>query len=342
MRVLLTGASGFIGATATEALGDRHEIVGLDRVAPKERFDDLPGYEATSYRLVDILDRAELRRTIVEAEPDAIVHLAARARVDDGVRDPVGTYRVNVEGTINVLEAAAACPDLQKCVVISSEAVYGPVETYPTPEHLGPGKPNTAYGASKGAADLLAQQFPGVNVIVARSAMGAGPRSSPAEQVTAKFIQNVLLGKPLRFPAESLFRPGLRDASFFHPTRDVSAAWNFVTGLGQILETPRAHGVYNLGSGREVSIHTLAEEVIDALGQGEILYDEAYRYREGEVGLRTFLDISRARKDFGYDPRVSLKACIRLTADWMKNNPSYWSRKRVGAHEAWRDIQNYG
>src|SRR3990167_5934636 len=172
-RVLVTGTSGFIGTSAVERFHKKYRLVGLDRVPPKERW---PGVE---YRVCDVLDREALARIIMEVDPDAIVHLAARARVSDGERDPVGTYRVNVEGTINVLEAAARCSAVEKVISISSEQVYGTVERFPTPEELGPGKPQNAYAASKAAADLLAQQFPSVPVVVARSAMGCGPRSSP-------------------------------------------------------------------------------------------------------------------------------------------------------------------
>lgn len=318
-KVIVTGTSGFVGTTMVERFHEKYRLVGLDRVPPKERW---PGVE---YRVCDILEREALARIIMEVDPDAIVHLAARARVQDGEKDPVGTYRVNVEGTINVLEAAARCSAVEKVIVISSEQVYGVVERFPTPEELGPGKPQNAYAASKAAADLLAQRFPCVPVVVARSAMGCGPRSSPVEQVTSRFVKNVLDGKPLRFPAENVV----------HPTRDVSPAWNFVGGLGLILDHADASGVYNLGSGKEISILDLAKTVTRELGAGEIMMDPSFHYREGEEGFRTCLDTSRARKELGYEPEVSLEQAIELTAAWMSAVPDYFSRRSSPPRAAW-------
>lgn len=322
-KILVTGTSGFIGCTFVEAHRARYNIVGVDRVPPKERFGGV------DYKICDLLDRVEVNRVVLEAEPEAIVHLAAKARVDDGVRDPIGVYRTNVEATVNLLETAAAAPSVKKFVYISSETVYGVVETYPTPEELGPGKPLSVYAASKAAADLMVQQFKGVNTVVARSAMGAGPRGNPAEQVVPRFIANVLAGKPMRFPAGNIV----------HPTRDVSPVWNFVQGIGLILDKKESSGVYNLGSGRELSILEVAQIVKDVLGRGKIEFDPAFQYRAGEVGYRTCLSIERARRELGFEPKVSLEECIRVTADWMQQHPTYWSERRVDAHDAWAGLQ---
>lgn len=343
-RVLIIGGSGFIGTTCQEAWRRKYQLIAIDRDPPRERFPEV------KYGIADILNRSDLQRTILELEPDHIVHLAARARVQDGVTDPIGTFRTNVEGTINVLEAAARVPELGKCVVASSETVYGVVETYPTPEELGPGKPTSAYAASKAAADLLAQRL-GERFVVARSAMGCGPRSSPVEQVTSRFILNVLQGKPLKFPGlppsavvtgglvawddDGVQARGRPDAAVAHPTRDISPAWNFAHGVSLILDNPDASGVYNLGSGTELTILELARRAIRVLGRGELGYDASFAYRSGEAGYRTALDISRARKDLGYEPQVSLERAIKLTATWMEAHPDYWQRKRVPWHEAW-------
>lgn len=322
-KIFVTGGSGFIGTTFVEAHRKDYDLVVIDRVPPRERFDSV------EYRICDILDRDRLLQVVLEAEPDFIVHLAAKARVDDGMRDPVGTARTNVTGTINTLEAASIAPGLDKYIFVSSETVYGNVPVFPTPEELGPGKPISLYGATKAASDLITQQWPGLRTVVARSAMGAGPRSSPAEQVTSRFIKNVLDGKPLRFPTGSVV----------HPTRDVSPAWNFVQGIANIIEHGDASGVYNLATGKEISILELAETVVRVMGRGEIKFDPDFHYRVGEAGFRTALSIERAERELGYKPVVSLERCIELTASWMERNPEYWSQRRVEAHDAWRGAQ---
>jgi UDP-glucose 4-epimerase len=265
-----------------------------------------------------------------------------------------------VDGTINVLEAARRAAGLKTLVTTSSETVYGAVETYPTPEELGPGKPLSMYAASKAAADLLTQQFPapkGARFLVARSAMGAGPRSSPSEQVVSRFVQNSLQGKPLKFPGERKWvsTPGTLSigtmpahghwenvsVNVAHPTRDVSPALNFVHGVDLILQTPDAKGpVYNLGSGTEINILELAERVIKTLGEGSLEYDPAFSYRPGEVGYRTALSIEKARKDLGYESIVTLEDAVRLTAQWMRECPNYFEERRVPARARWGSLSS--
>src|SRR3990167_7938289 len=96
-KILVTGTGpSFIGTTFCEAHHGKYQIVGVDKFPPRERF------HGVEYRICDILDRDRLQTLILEEEPEAIVHLAAKARVQDGLTDPVGTVRTNVEGTINM------------------------------------------------------------------------------------------------------------------------------------------------------------------------------------------------------------------------------------------------
>lgn len=329
-RILCTGSSGFIGTTFCERFGGMEEyrrklndpaglgwdLHGLDLVPPKERFP------AVAYHICDITDRTEVMRTVLDIQPDLIIHFAAQARVEPSYADPIGTYRVNVQGTINLLEAALrlsrALPGhFDRFVYASSEIIYGPADRYPTKEmdHF---RPTQAYAASKVAADVMVQNAHGLRTVVLRSGMGFGPRSSPKEQIVAKFLWKCLHDEDLLFPMGVEHR--------LHPTRDINFVGNFVEGVGQIVESG-VTGVYNLASGRETNLEDLAQKCIMAVEgtKSRVLPSDRFEYRPGEVGYRTWLDITKAREDFGYYPKVSLEAGLPVTALWLRQNGNtYW------------------
>ena len=306
-RVLITGSSGFIGTSVCERLGEKNdrEIHGVDRVPPKERF------EGVVYHSAELSSQAQVRRVVQSVEPDIIVHLAAQARVGPSLIDPYATYRDNVVATVNLVSAAIGLgTDFRRLVYASSETVYGRARKYPTPESAKP-NPGSPYAASKAASEALVLAALGSKATILRSGMGYGPRSDPQAQVVAKFLVKALSDDSLCFPAR---RPGLR-----HPTRDLNFVSNFVDGLEQAIELS-ADGIYNIASGHEVSILDLAHRVISAAGSGRVEHSDEYQYRAGEEGLRTWLDITRAKDRLGYRPRIDLETGLALTARWMRDN----------------------
>lgn len=315
MKVLVTGGSGFIGTSLLEELSNdsTYELGSFDIVTPKERFPKV------KYFFGDVRDVwASLPDTFREFSPDAIVHLCALARVDPSLTDPFSTYDVNVVGTLNILKFAASQRLPPHIILASSEAIYGQAECYPTRE-TDNFRPISPYASSKIAADVLCQQLNGrlgMKTCVLRSGMGMGPRSNPAEQVISRFISNALRGRALRFPSGSVT----------HPTRDINPVWNFVGAVKLVLES-HASGVYNVGSGREISILEAAEKIVQAVGTGEILFDDDFHYRQGEEGMRVWLDITKARTELGYEPKVSFEEALPPTIDWLaKNMDTYWAK----------------
>ncbi len=322
MKILITGGSGFIGTTAVErfCLDKNYEIASLDLVPPKETFDGVE-YFQTDLITGDIpgLGRpggTPLWSVLSAFPPDAIVHLCAQARVDPSVKDPFGTYDTNVLATLTLAKHVSRQNPPPLFVYISSEAIYGQADSYPTKEndHF---RPISPYAASKIASDVMVQQLNGrlgMKTCVLRSGMGMGPRSDPKAQVVSRFIANALEGKPLRFPSGPVV----------HPTRDINPVWNFVNGVRLVLEA-KATGVYNIASGREMSIFDCATKVCGAVGRDFITFDPSFRYREGEEGMRTWLDIEKAREDLGYEPKISFEDALPPTIEWMKKwKDAYW------------------
>jgi len=306
MKVLLTGSSGFVGTTFCEYFHKKYDLVGVDWNPPKEKFPNVKYYQA------DILNLNQLKEVFFKENPSRVVHFAAQARIEASLINPMGTFQINVAGTINMLEMAKLL-NLDQFIYVSSEVIYGIADSYPCKE-IQSFKPDSPYAASKVSGDVITQNAKGVNWVVARPGMGYGPRSDPKQQIVARFIWNVINGKPLRFPA---------DKNVVHPTRDINYIGNFMDGLNLLIDKD-ARDVYNLASGQETSILDLAHIIIDALGKGEIVYDPSFHYRLGEERMRTWLDISKARNDLGYEPRVGLQEGIYITSEWLMKNLAYW------------------
>lgn len=146
MKLLLTGASGFIGTNTVQYFIDQGvEILNLDLQAPHNS-SHLPYWKE-----VDILDRAALITAFQEFEPSAVIHLAARAECDESTTVEVG-YRMNTDGTQYVLEAIKATPSISRVIIVSSQFVCGP--DHP-PEHDESFHPVTIYGQSKVVTEKL-------------------------------------------------------------------------------------------------------------------------------------------------------------------------------------------
>jgi len=307
VKILCTGTSGFFGTAFCEYLHQKYDIVGLDWLPPKEKFPRVKYYQ------MNILYLDHLRKIFEKERPEKVIHLAAQSHTAKGFSDPIGTYRINVIGTINLLEVVREI-DVQQFIYVSSDIVYGKADKYPCKENQSL-KPFGPYAASKAACDVLVQNFPEIKWAIARPSMSFGPRGNPREQLVAKFLWNIIHNKPLRFPA---------DKDIVHPTRDINYIENIIHGLELIIEKD-AYGIYNLGSGKETSILELAEKIIEVTGKGKIIFDPNFHYRPEEIGMRTWLDITKAKDELGYQPRVSLEEGLEITYNWMCKHLNYWN-----------------
>jgi len=278
-------------------------VHGLDRRDPKGRVENVV------YDRVELLEPDQLSAQVRKADPEAIVHLAAQVRIEDSFADPSATYNDNVVGTVNLIRAGLGLgAKLRRFVYVSSETVYGPAAVYPTPEDAGV-NPQSPYAASKAASEFLIRGAFEGRALILRSGMCYGPRSDPRFQVVARFIERALRDEALLFPAS------LPAAD--HPTRDLNYVANLVDGLRLAVESD-ATGTYNIAGGREVSILDLAKAVVGRVGSGRVEFSPNFRYRRGEEGLRTWLDISKAKDAFGYAPRVELTEGLDRTIGSMR------------------------
>lgn len=308
MRVLIVGATGFVGRhLVRECVSRDDEVWGTFR--PDEA---PPAGDAVRWLPLDLLDGASVVAALVAARPEGIVHLAGQASLTEAARDPVGTFRVNAEGTYRVLVAMRERAAEAAAVVVTSAEVYGvvPGEEMPVTESR-PLRPRTPYGASKAAADLLAAQAAegwGLRVVRARPFNHVGPGQrlgfvAPdfASQVAA--IESGAARPEVRVGDLS----GRRD---FTDVRDVARGYRDALRSG----TPGA--AYNLCSGRSVPIGDILGFFVGRARVPIRVVEDPDRLRP--VDVPEFRgDPSRAGKDLGWSPRIPLERSLQeVLEEW--------------------------
>jgi UDP-glucose 4-epimerase len=295
-RALVTGGAGFIGSHLVDALlVEGREVTVVDDLS-SGRASNVPA--RAQLRQIDIVEREQLLRAIEEAQPEAIFHLAAQASVVASVEDPLRDCAVNVEGTLNVLDAAAR---LGAPVVFSSTggALYGDEAPMPTGEERIPA-PLSPYGASKWAAEAYVNTWSlsgGIPHAVCRLGNVYGPRQSPHGEagVVAIFSHRIHVGE-----APKLYGHG-------KPTRDYVYVGDVVRAL---LAASGHRGTYNVATGVETDVRAVWDGLQSAAGTQ--IEPQLADLRPGEL-QRSCLDASRAQRELGWRAEVGIGEGLRLT-----------------------------
>ena len=305
MRALVTGGAGFIGSHVVDALLARgDEVTVLDDLS-SGRESNLSGALAAGATLVrgDIRDAGSLGLLVAQVNPEAIFHLAAQVDVRHSLADPGNDVRTNVEGTINVLEAARGAGGTARIVFSSTGgAIYGETDVMPTPESV-PALPMAAYGQSKYCAERylgLYDRLYGMSTIALRFGNVYGPRQDPHGEagVIAIFCGRLHAGERPR-----IFGDGAQ-------TRDYIFVTDLVAALLSAGDTD-AGGVVNIGSETETSVLELLRILADLHGPGAP-EPEFAPARTGEID-RSCLDASRAREVLGWSASTPIAEGLRQT-----------------------------
>jgi len=315
-RSLVTGGAGFIGSHLVEALlGRGEEILVADNLSTGKRSNIEEPLAAGSVRLaeVDIADAAAFEAAIGDFAPERIFHLAGQADARKAITDPVHDANVNVIGTVNVLEAArrAAAP----VVFTSTGGVsYGEGDGRPLPFSEGDEtRPETAYGVSKLSAEKYVSFYRllhGVPAISLRLGNAYGPRQDPHGEagVVAIFCGRLLAGEP-----PLVFGDG-------EQTRDYIYVGDIVGGIlaaeAALIADRAAADVYNIGTGIETSVLTIASELA-AIAASD-LEPEFRPHRQGEI-QRVAISPEAAGRDFGWSAETDLTEALAETFAWARS-----------------------
>jgi len=311
--IYITGVAGFIGSHVAEALlrrGDR--VHGLDNFDPfydkplKERnLASLSGFPGFSFLQGDVRDAATLDEWGKQAPVDAVIHLAAKAGVRPSLRDPVGYADVNVLGTARVLEWARK-RKTSRLLFASSSSVYGGNRKVPFSEDDSVDRPVSPYAATKKAGELLCHTYChlyGMNIVSLRFFTVYGPRQRP-EMAIHKFTRCLFEGRAL-----SMFGDG-------ESRRDYTYIDDIVLGVLGALEAPPGHRIYNLGESATISLNDLVFLLERTTG---IRATRNYLPPEpGDVPV-TCADVSRARAEIGYAPKVGVEEGVRRFVEWYRS-----------------------
>jgi UDP-glucose 4-epimerase len=296
-RIAVTGGAGFIGSHLVDALSAENDVVVLDDFS-SGRMENLLG--SAGHRIVrgSVTRPSQLRLAFRGA--DTVFHLAARPGVPASVADPRGSSRVNLDGTLNVLEAAREC-DVRKVVFSSSCAVYGDARP-PVRETAAPA-PMSPYAVQKLAAEHYCKNFQalyGLRTVCLRYFNVFGPRQDPASQYAAVvpvFFRDLLAKGRL-----TVFGDGSQ-------TRDFIFVDDVVRANLLAAEKGAADGlVLNIATGRGTSVNALAREI--ARLAAKPLAVKRAPPRGGDI-RHSWADISRARKVLGFRPKTSLSDGLR-------------------------------
>lgn len=302
MRTVVTGGAGFIGSTLADALlAAGHEVTVVDDLS-RGRREHVPA----DVGFVDAdVAAGSLRGLFERVRPEVVFHQAAQIDVRRSVAEPVFDARVNVAGTVNVLDAAAHSGVRRVVFASSGGAVYGDTETIPTPESH-PCSPLSAYGAAKYAGEVYGEMFQrlhGLEFVALRYANVYGPRQDPHGEagVVAIFIERLLGDGEVLVHGD-----GAQTRDYVHVADVVRA--NLLAATGS------ATGAYNIGTGREHSVNDVYAATAAALG-----VTRQPRHGPAKAGeqRRSCVDVSRAAAELGWTPSTNLDAGISQTVAWF-------------------------
>lgn len=306
MRILVTGGAGFIGSNVADRFLDLgHEVAVFDDLSTG--FREFVPAKAKFYE-GDLADPAAIDRCIADFRPEVVSHHAAQMDVRVSVTDPIRDARINVLGSIGLLQAATR-HGVRKIVYASTGgALYGEGRQLPATEDH-PVNPESPYGASKHTVEhylFMWKPLHGLDYTVLRYPNVYGPRQNPHGEagVNAIFIGLMLEGRRPRIFGDG---DAVRDYLFVSDVVDANVL-ALDKGSGEIL---------NLGTGVGTSVNDIVRELKAILGFTEdAIKDPA---RAGEI-QRIYLDASRAKRVLGWSPRVSFTEGLRRTVEWTRNH----------------------
>ena len=323
MRLLVTGAAGFIGSTYVRLVGGDHDVVVLDKLTYAGRRENLP--ESTELVVGAIEDPVLVRE--VMAGCDAVVNFAAESHVDRSIADQEAFARTHVIGTGVLLDAVREL-GVGRYLQVSTDEVYGSIAEGSFSEDA-PLDPSSPYSATKAAGDLLVSAHAhtyGVEAVVCRGSNNYGPRQYP-EKLIPLMVLNALHGDSL---------PVYGDG---RQIRNWLFVEDFCRAIHTVLERGRAGQAYNAGGPDEIENVDVVRRILKLTGRDESLIEHVTD-RPGH-DRRYSLSSEKLRAELGWEPRVRFAEGLERTIEWYRDNEAWWGPIRSGEYREYYERQ-YG
>ena len=328
MKLIVTGAAGFIGGNFVHYLQQQHpdyEIVALDALTYAGNLETLePALQKGNCKFVqcDITDREAIEQLVEAEKPDVIVNFAAESHVDRSIEQPDLFLRTNVLGTGVLLDACRKY-GVARYHQVSTDEVYGdlPLErpdlffTEETPLHT-----SSPYSASKAAADLLVLAYHRtfkLSVTISRCSNNYGPYHFP-EKLIPLMIANALNDQEL-----PVYGKG-------ENVRDWLYVEDHCAAIDRILQQGRLGEVYNIGGHNERTNLQVVQTILRELGKSEDLI----RYVQDRPGhdMRYAIDPAKIKAELGWEPTTTFEDGIKKTICWYLDNRAWWERILSGEY----------
>jgi len=313
MNIIVTGAAGFIGSHVCEHfIKHGHCVIGVDN------FDEFYPVEFKLWNLIelrksnrffffktDIRDKDEIDKILNEHKVEAVIHLAAKAGVRPSIESIEAYYDVNVNGTISLLESMRK-NNIKKMLFASSSSIYGNNSKVPFAETDPVDTPISPYASTKKSGELLCHVYHHLynfNITCLRFFTVYGPRQRP-DLAIHKFTRLINEGKPIPFYGDGT------------TARDYTYVEDIIEGIHCALRHMKGFQVFNLGESNTITLDKLVKTIENNLNKTAILNRQPMQ--PGDV-TKTFADISKAKSQIGYNPKMDFDAGIKEFISWYKN-----------------------
>ncbi len=308
MRILITGATGFVGGHLVDhlrAVGG-HNLFGLGRLGSESR---VPGVEHHAAELADTPRLEEILRAI---RPDWLIHLAGYANTGRSFREPGPCWADNLDGTRSLYSAIESSGSRPRILFVSTGLIYGdPLPGAPPFDERAELRPGSPYAASKAAADLLSYQqsrHPGLDIVRVRLFNQIGPRQSP-DYAVANFARQIAAVE-----AGQLDRIETGDLS---AERDLTDIRDIVVAFRMLLERGIAGEAYNAGRGRTWSMRDVLHRLVALANVRVDVVEKPDPNRKADAAV-TRVDARKLVEATGWRPRFELDDTLRDILDWWR------------------------
>jgi dTDP-glucose 4,6-dehydratase len=323
MKLLVTGAAGFIGSTYVRQVGAQHDVRVLDKLTYAGRRENLP--EGTEL-IVGAIEDPDVVREVMEG-CDAVVNFAAESHVDRSIEDQEAFARTHLIGTGILLEAAREL-GVERYLQVSTDEVYGSIESGSFTE-TSPLDPSSPYSATKAAGDLLVSAHFytfGLEAVICRGSNNYGPRQYP-EKLIPLMVLNAIHGDSL-----PIYGDGRQVRNWLYVE-------DFCRGIHTVLEKGTPGEAYNVGGPDECENIEVVKRVIELTGGDESLI-EYIKDRPGH-DRRYSLGSDKIREQLGWEAEVRFADGLERTVQWYRDNEDWWAPIRSGEYREYYE-KHYG